>query len=189
VWRINILKTMTDKWQKLSSSVVYKNPFYQVKENCFLRPNKTKGIYYIVDRCRFVEILPLTEDNQVYLVGQYRPAVEEYSWEIPAGMVDKGESVKKSSQRELIEEIGFKAGKLTKMGELYAVNGHSNATGVYFLAQNLQKVKKPSAEEGEILKIKKVQLKTLKQMVFDGKIKDGPTAIALYLLENYLKSK
>ena len=180
---------MRNKWQKLSSKVAYKNPFYQVKENDFLRPNKTKGTYYIVDRCHFVEILPLTEDNQVYLVGQYRPAVEEYSWEIPAGMVDKDERVLKSAQRELIEEIGFKAGKLTKMGELYAVNGHSNATGVYFLAQNLKKVKKPPAEEGEILKIKKVPLKALKQMVFDGRIKDGPTATALFLLENYLEGK
>lgn len=182
-------KRKTQNWQKLRSKIVYKNPFFQVKENLFLRPNKTKGKYYLVDRCRFVEIIPLTEDNQVYLVGQYRPAVEEYSWEIPAGMIEEGEPAEKSAQRELAEEVGFRAGKLTKMGELYAVKGHSNALGIYFLAQGLKKVKKSLAEEGEILKIKKLPLRTLKQMVFNGKIKDSQTATALFLLENYLKKR
>lgn len=177
------------KWKKLSSKVVHKNPFYQVREDLFLRENKTKGKYFTMDLLPFVEIFPLTEDKKVFLVGQYRPAVEAYSWEIPAGGVRKGESPEEAAQRELAEETGLKAEKLTKIGQLWAANGHSNALGIYFLAQDLKKVKRLPGEEGEILKVKKVSLKSLKQMVFDGKIKDGPTAIALFLLEKYLKKK
>ena len=61
------------------------------------------------DRCDGVMIIPLTENDEVVLLKQYRPAIGDYLYELPAGIVDPGESIEEAARRELFEETGLKA--------------------------------------------------------------------------------
>lgn len=176
-----------NKWQIISSKIVHKNPHFNVRKDRLLTSEKRENDYYYVDIFPYVGIIPLTKKQEIYLVGQYRPVIKEYFWEIPEGGIEEKESERDAAKRELAEEVGLKAGKLTKIGTAFPSNGHSNACGHYYLAQNLTKENNFHADEDEILKVKKIKVPHLKKMVFDGKIKDGPTITALFFLEKFLK--
>lgn len=72
--------------------------------------------YYAVDQADYVAILALTPDKRILIVRQFRPAIESFTWELPAGMVEPGEDAKDTCRRELLEETGFPARTIHALG-------------------------------------------------------------------------
>ncbi len=73
-------------------------------------------IYHAVGQADYVAIVARTPEGQIPIVRQYRPAIERFAWELPAGMVDQGESAEACCARELTEETGFAARSLHALG-------------------------------------------------------------------------
>jgi ADP-ribose pyrophosphatase len=73
-------------------------------------------IYHAVAQADYIAIVALTPEGQIPIVRQYRPALERFTWELPAGMVDKGESPEACCARELKEETGFTATRIFPLG-------------------------------------------------------------------------
>jgi len=95
-------------WTTLSKEEVYKNPWIAISHRQVLNPAGGKGIYGVVQFQNIaIGILPLDENNNTWLVGQYRYTLEKYTWEIPEGGSPINTPPLDSAKRELKEEVGL----------------------------------------------------------------------------------
>lgn len=144
-----------------------------------LKPNGQPGIYGVVETRIATGVVALTEDNQIYLVGQYRYPTEMYSWEIPEGGSNPGEDPLDTIKRELREEAGIIADHWEQLGgEIHISNCISSERGMLYVARGLHQTE-TEHEDTEVLTIKKIPFSAALQMVDDGTIVDGMTIIAL----------
>ena len=133
--------------------------------------------------------MPLDDELNTYLVGQYRFTINEYSWEIPEGGC-LNENYFDAAKRELIEETGLKAERWQKVREMYLSNSVTDELCIIFIATGLSQ-HTPIPEETEQLVVKKIPFDEVYKMVMEGKIKDTLTITAILhtkilLLQNKL---
>jgi 8-oxo-dGTP pyrophosphatase MutT (NUDIX family) len=166
-------------WKTLSSRVVYDNPWIRVREDQVIRPDGQPGIYGVVHYKNIaVGVVPVDQDGSIHLVGQYRYALNRYSWEIPEGGCPEGTSPFETAKRELAEETGFTAQNWELLGEADLSNSVSDETAVYFVATGL--LPGEAAPEGtELLQRKRVSLEEALEMIADRSITDALSIIAL----------
>jgi 8-oxo-dGTP pyrophosphatase MutT (NUDIX family) len=94
----------------------------------------TPQTFHAVEQADYVSIVALTGGGKIPIVRQYRPAIEGYSWELPAGMVDPGESPADCCRRELLEETGFVARGIRPLGDTSPCTGRlSNRIHSFFV--------------------------------------------------------
>ena len=166
-------------WQIVSSKEVYSNPWINVTEYDVINPAGNKGIYGKVHYKNIaIGILPLDEDDNTYLVGQYRFTLNEYSWEIPEGGCPEGTLPLDSAKRELLEETGLVAAEWTEMMQLHLSNSVSDEVAYIFTARKLVQ-QTPEPEETEQLIIKKIPFEEAYQMVEKGVITDAMSVAAI----------
>lgn len=125
-------------------------------------------------------ILPILADGSIVFIRNYRFAVNEHVLELPAGMIDPGESPQICAERELTEETGYSAGKLEKLGAFCTAPGSSDEIIHAFLATDL-KAGSQALEGYEQIDVEIVPGGRVKQMVADGTIHDAKTISALTL--------
>jgi 8-oxo-dGTP pyrophosphatase MutT (NUDIX family) len=179
-------------WTILNEKEVYDNPWINVKEYKVINPSGGNGIYGKVHFKNFaIGIIPLDDEFNIYLVGQYRFALNQYSWEIPEGGGPLAIDMLDSAKRELKEETGLAAEEWTKIVSLHLSNSVTDEKGVIFLARKLRQ-EEASPEETEQLVIKKVPFEEAYEMVQKGIITDSLAVAAILqvkilLLEGKLK--
>ncbi|HAW60131.1 MAG TPA: ADP-ribose pyrophosphatase [Actinobacteria bacterium] len=137
-----------------------------------------------------VGIVALTDENEVYLVKQYRHPTGEMLLEIPAGKLDGKEDPLGCAIRELKEETGSVCREMVKLAEFYTTPGYSDEFFHLYLATGLEvgAVELEDDEEQE-LEVLKVSLNEAFEMISAGKIRDGKTIAGLALAEKLLKGK
>ena len=176
----------SNPWKLQKTKRIYDNPWIQVDEDEVINPGGGVSLYGKVHfKNLAIGIIPLDEDQNTWLVGQWRYALDEYSWEIPMGGgpldIDKLDSAK----RELKEETGLSAKKWTEFLKMHTSNSVTDEVGYAFLAEDLTQGE-TEFEETEDLKIWKLAFKDAHQMVLDGKITDGLTMVAILKLGRIL---
>jgi len=170
-------------WKTVDSRVVYENPWITVREDKVVRPDGNPGIYSVVQTRIATGAVALTQNDEIYLVGQYRYPLEHYSWEIPEGGTDEGESALDAAKRELQEEAGVTAAHWEPLGgEIALSNCHSSERGYLFLATGITEGE-ASPDGTEQLKVKKVPLDEAMAMIDRGDITDAMTLLALLTLD------
>lgn len=168
-----------DPWTWLSSRVVYDNPWIAVEERQALNPAGKPAIYGIVRMKRLaVGILPITADGLVHLVGQWRPPLERYSWEMPEGGAEPGEGGEETARRELAEEAGLVAARLQPILWLDLSNSTTDEVGVVFLATGLTPCAK-APEDTEVLAHRVAPFAHVLEEVTTGRIRDSLTVAAV----------
>ena len=101
-------------WKTLSSRPIYENNWISLREDVAELPNGHTTIYGVATFGECVGVVPFIDDERILLVRQYRYVQkEDFRWEIPTGGVHVGENLEVAAQRELQEEIGYRAGRLT----------------------------------------------------------------------------
>jgi ADP-ribose pyrophosphatase len=130
-----------------------------------------------------VVILPILADGSIALIRNYRFAVEETLWELPAGMLDAGEAPAIGAVRELAEETGYVAGRLVEMGRFFTGPGSCDERMHAFLATDLT-AGPQDLEVYEQIQVEPRPAAEVRAMVRDGRIHDAKTiaALALYWL-------
>jgi ADP-ribose pyrophosphatase len=131
-----------------------------------------------------VAMVPLHDDGTVTLIRQFRVAVGDAIWEIPAGMRDVAdEPTEETAQRELAEEVGLRAGRLEDVARFHNSVGFSDEAVVIYLATDLSEVPDDRQEaEEQHMHVERLPLETALAMVDDGRITDAKTVIALLTL-------
>jgi 8-oxo-dGTP pyrophosphatase MutT (NUDIX family) len=170
-------------WQITSEKKVYDNPWINLTEYQVINPSGNPGIYGKVHFKNFaIGIIPLDEDMNTWLVGQYRFALGSYSWEIPEGGGELGVDPLDSAKRELLEETGLKANRWAELQRLHLSNSVTDELCIIYLAQGLQQFE-AEPEDTEQLVIKKIPFKKVYDMVCKGEITDSVTVAAVLKLQ------
>lgn len=178
-------------WQITSEKMLYDNPWIGLTEYQVINPSGNPGIYGKVHFKNIaIGIIPLDNEMNTYMVGQYRFALNQYSWEIPEGGGAFNVDPLESAKRELLEETGLKAIRWTEIQRMHLSNSVSDEWSIIYLAQDLRQFE-AEPEETEQLMIKKVPFDEVYRMVRDGKITDSVSVAAvlkirLMQLENQL---
>lgn len=178
-------------WKIISEKNIYDNPWINLTEFQVINPSGNPGIYGQVHfKNKAIGILPLDENQNTYLVGQYRFPLNQYSWELPEGGGPLESDPLDAAKRELLEETGLKAGKWTELQRMFLSNSVCDEEAIVYLAQNLEQFE-AEPEETEQLVVKKLPFKEVYQMVCKGEITDAITVAAvlrvhILLLENQL---
>ena len=159
--------------------------FNLVKENYTLDNGVTAEMDYI-QHPGAAAMVPLLNTTDVILIKQYRHAIREFIWEIPAGTLDPQESPLNCARRELIEETGYSAADWHQLGTITPLPGYTDERIHIFLASDLKPARQ-ELDDDELLKVHKVKFTEALQMILDGAIYDGKTISGLFLAFNWLK--
>ena len=138
-----------------------------------INPKGGPGIYGKVHfRNKAIGIIPLDDDLNTWLVGQYRFTLDEYSWEIPMGGGPIDVNILESARRELKEETGLSASEWTEILRIHTSNSVTDEEGFVFLAQGLTEGE-TEFDLTEDIAIKKLPFADSLRMVIDGLITDS----------------
>ena len=173
------MQTEINPWKINHEENIYDNPWINITEFQVINPSGNPGIYGRVHfKNKAIGVLPLDENFNTYLVGQFRFPLKQYSWEIPEGGGPLSGEPLDSAKRELLEETGLKAGKWTEIQRMYLSNSVCDEEAIIYLAQNLEQFE-AEPEETEQLTIKKLPFEEVYQMVCRGEITDAITVAAV----------
>jgi ADP-ribose pyrophosphatase len=129
----------------LKTEIEFATPWFQVLGKTM---REGESPYYSLKLPDYAAVVALTDDQQVLVVRQYRPAVERYTLELPSGLVDAGETPAEAARRELLEETGYEASAVEDLGPMLPDCGRLGNRIFSCVASGLRRVPERSPEEG-----------------------------------------
>ena len=164
--------------QTVSSKSVFDGRLLHVHEDVVRMPDGALKTREYIHHNGAACVLPLTEDNEVYLVHQFRYPFRTVLTEAPAGKVDEGETFLNAARRELKEETGLLAEEWTELGIMYTSVAYSDERIGLFLARGLYQDEQ-TPDEGEFLTVEKRPLREVVDLVMNGEICDPKTQLVV----------
>jgi 8-oxo-dGTP pyrophosphatase MutT (NUDIX family) len=166
-------------WTTRESREVYRNKWISVREDLAEMPDGRTTIYGVVTMGRAVGVLPFLPDGRVLMVRQYRyVARENQRWEMPTGGIHPHETPEEGAQRELREEVGYRAGRLTPISTFYSSKSVCDETCYLFLGHDLTPAT-ALPDETEDLEIAALPFDEVLDLVVRSEIRDAMTVIAV----------
>ncbi len=172
----------------MKSEKIYEGKIINLKLDTVELPDQKYTKREIVEHPGAVAIVPITADNELVLVKQFRKAIEEAIIEIPAGKLEHGEDPASCAVRELKEETGFTAEKIQYVFQFYTSPGFSNEKMHLFVATGLAEGT-AEPENDEYIEIIKIKLDNLLNMINNGEITDSKSIIGILMANNIINSK
>ncbi|HXG56566.1 MAG TPA: NUDIX hydrolase [Vicinamibacterales bacterium] len=137
----------------------------------------------VVRHPRSVVLIPVPEAGHVILIRQYRHAVNQWLWELPAGSVDEGETPEDAAKRECHEEIGKLPDTIVRLGALYPTPGYCDEEMVFFRVSAFSEPAEAAAvDDDEDIEARTFSVRDARQMVRHGEILDMKTVVGLGML-------
>ena len=176
------LRKLPNPWKPQSNQRLFENPWFCLDEDDVINPGGGLSRYgKILFKNIAIGIIPLDDQNNTWLVGQYRYVPDCYSWEIPMGggplQIDPLESAK----RELREETGLIADSWRTLMHLHTSNSVTDERGIVYVATGLSQGE-TEFEETEDLQLMKLPLEDAIELVIDGEITDAISIAGLLRL-------
>jgi ADP-ribose pyrophosphatase len=182
-----IVESMSKKGKKarvLSSKVVYRGPVFHVTTDQVQEPGGIRARRDVVRHPGSIVILAVDDswnEPRVLLERQYRHAAGGYTWELPAGSMDPGESELTAAKRELLEETGYRARRWQRALKFFSSPGFLDETMSVYLARGLHPGP-AQPEEDEVIEVRFFPISVAVGMVMRGRIQDGKTIAGLLWL-------
>jgi ADP-ribose pyrophosphatase len=160
-------------WKTKSSDVKYENKWIRIIEHQVVNPAGNDGIYGVVHfKTNAIAIIPLDEEYNTWIVGQYRYPFHSYEWEIVEGGCPEGTLPLETAKRELHEEAGLQAERYEMILEMQLSNSTTDEVSYSYIAKGISYIGE-EPEEDEQLAIRKLPFEEVYQMVMRGEIRDG----------------
>ena len=179
------------KWKILNSTMVINHQWCKVRQDEIELPNgKIIDDYFVNIRPEVALILPITSNDEIVFVRQYRHGAGEILLELPAGTFNpKEESPQAAAIRELKEETGYITDNVIQLATLYDNPVKDTNKITLFLAENVIKAGKQELDVTEEIEVVLISLKTLAEKIASGEISVAGTVAAIFLGLNYLNNK
>lgn len=185
------MKKLILPWKILGSKELFRAGFFVLRsDRCELPDGRVMPNYYIFDFMDWVNVIALTPQNEMILVEQYRHACGEVAIEIPGGSSDPGDdqNYQKAAARELLEETGYEAKRFIYLGRHRPNPAMQNNWMHSFLALDCEQVAEQKLDAFEDIKVLKVPLKEVYEMIFNLKINHSIVIASLMLAHPHMKS-
>ncbi len=169
-------------WKTLSSREVYKNPWIRVREDIAEMPNGKTTIYGVCEFGQCVGVLPFVDDDHVVLVRQFRYTTKEnHRWEMPTGGMHASETPEQAAQRELMEEVGYRADELTWLSSFHTSKSVCEEVAHLYVGRGLVAAN-AVPDDTEFIEQAILPFDQVLQMVIDSEIRDAMTMLAVLLV-------
>lgn len=168
---------------KLNEEVLYRGRILNLARETHRMPDGREANFEVVQHPGGAAALPILDDGRLILIRQFRPAIEDYLYEIPAGRLEPGEDASACVIRELQEEIGYRPGEVVKLGEIYSSVGFCNELIHLYLARQLSPAEQ-TLEADEFIELRIMTLDEAIGLLHSGQLSDAKTRVAL--LQYYL---
>lgn len=173
---------MENPWKILSQKEIYDNKWINVTQYDVINPAGGKGIYGKIHfKNLAIGIVAIDEKDTVYLVGQYRFAIDQYSVELPEGGCAENEDPLEAAKRELLEETGLKAENWEMFLQMHLSNSVTDELAIVYLATGLSQ-HESDLEDTEDISVIKMPFNELVKKVVSGEITDTITVTAILKL-------
>jgi ADP-ribose pyrophosphatase len=173
------------EYDLLQQKMIYQGSAFDVRVDQVRLPDGREHSIEIVVHRPAVILVPLDDDGMLWFIRQHRHPVARTLLELPAGMMEPGETPQSSAQRELREEIGMAASRLVKMGEFYLAPGYSTELLHAFLATGLYSAPL-EGDMDEFLQIQKFPLDQALCFAETGQVLDAKSLATLTLARRHL---
>lgn len=173
-------------WQIQSSEILADCRIFKVRKDVVVNPRTSQPHdMFVLEQPNWVNIIPLTSDEQVVMVEQWRHGSRSVQLETPGGLMDDGEAPDQCGRRELLEETGYDAGSIVHLGTVDPNPAIQNNRQHYILARDCRKVGDPKLDQAEDVTVKLVPLAAIPKMIQEGKITHGIVIGGFYWLNLY----
>lgn len=173
-------------WQIKSSEIIADCRIFKVRKDVVVSPRTGQPHdMFVLDQPNWVNVIPLTPDEQVVMVEQWRHGTRSVQLETPGGLMDDGETPEQCGRRELLEETGYDASSIVRLGAVYPNPAIQNNLQYYIFAKDCRKVTEPKLDPAEDVTVKLFPLAAIPQMIETGKITHGIVIGAFYWLNLY----
>ena len=162
----------------LKSETIYEGPIFTITHDTVELENGNEAIRDVLIHHGGVCVIPVTENNEILMVKQFRYPFRTVTLEVPAGKLEKGEDHAECGRRELLEETGCTCEEYTYLGEMFPTPAYNTEITYMYMARGLS-YEKQSLDSDEFLDVVKVPISEAVEKVMDGTIRDGKTQIVI----------
>jgi ADP-ribose pyrophosphatase len=162
----------------LKSETIYQGRVFGVRRDEVSEPSGVHTVREVITHPGSVVVLPVLKDGRIVMIRQYRHAARQYLWELVAGRIDEGESVKKAAARELLEETGYRARRFTVFLDVFPTPGFLEERMYILLAEDLTQGE-AQPEEDEKIVSHAYRVAELKHMMEKGQLRDAKSVAGI----------
>lgn len=172
----------------LRTEILYKGPVFGVRRDEVQEPSGVRAIREVITHPGSVVVLPVLPDGRILLIRQYRYATRQYMWELVAGRIDSGESVRRAAARELIEETGYRAKRFRVFLDVFPTPGFLEERMYILLAEELT-AGEAQPEDDEKITAKAFGRADLERMIQRNLLRDAKTIAGLLYYFRFLAGR
>lgn len=169
------------KWKKKSSKYVYQDRWFQARaDSCALPDGRIIEPYYIVELPNWANVVVVTPDQRMVLVRQYRYPVDQVTFELPGGVIEKHETPEAAALREVEEETGYTTNQIEFLMQVAPNPAINNNTAYFFLATNAVQNGQTNFDAFEDIEVVNFSKQEMLQLLRENKIQHGVQVGAIY---------
>jgi 8-oxo-dGTP pyrophosphatase MutT (NUDIX family) len=170
-------------WRRERSERVADCRVFKVRRDFSADPRgRGEHDFYVIEAPDWINVIPLTADDRVVMIEQYRFGTDEVTLEIPGGMVDEGETPREAAAREMLEETGFAAGEVIELGRTRPNPAIQNNWIHTFLARGAEFRHDPVFDGTEHTVVRLVPLARIPSLIADGTITHSLVVVGFHWL-------
>ncbi|MFO0960489.1 MAG: NUDIX hydrolase [Isosphaeraceae bacterium] len=164
------------------SRVVLETPIFSLREDDATHPRTgVERTYYVLQSPTYVNVVALTTGGKLILVRQWRHGIRDICLELPAGLAEPGESPEHAAARELLEETGYEAGRVTLLGQVQPNPAHQDNLLFTVLAEDCREVEQgPGPDEGEDIEVELIEPADLAGLYRSGVLQNAMVVCGLF---------
>ncbi len=167
-------------WKVLESRYILRRKWMDVREDRVQLPSGAIiDEFHVLEYPDWVCVIPVTDDRNVVLVDQYRHAIQRVCLELPAGVIDAGETALQAAKRELLEETGYAAPEWIPLGRCSPEPSRHSNSAYYFLARGAYRSANPTPEDSENVRVRLESVSSLPELIEREEIVHGVHAAAI----------
>jgi ADP-ribose pyrophosphatase len=166
-------------WTTHDSTIDYECPGFRVREDGVTLPDGTDTSFHAVEDADTVVVLPVTPDDEVVVIEEWRQAVGHVADGLPAGGMEDGEDIDAAARRELTEETGYEADTVAHVGSFEPANGLLAVTNHYVVARGCRPTGEQNLDANESIRVGTTTLAALEEAIASDECRDGRTALAV----------